>query len=343
MVNLGIGSMTAFTGTLNIIGGNFRKSTNSGSAAGTAVNIDGTETSNAQYSRFNFIGTDQIGALSGNQYAILSGGNGTMTYEIGARNLDTTFAGLIRNGSESGDPRLVSLTKVGTGKLTLSGTNTYTGDTRVLDGVLAVTGTSIADTNKVILDGGTMEITGEETVDTLFFGGEQQAAGTWGSEDSTADNKDSTRFSGTGVLTVVTGPEPVAGFESWIAGYGLAEEDQGTSIDADKDGLNNLLEYVLGGDPSLHDAATIAPEGGVSGSDYVFSFVRSDASEADTSQTVEFGNDLEVWGSIPIGASPGTAPVAIVEDSPDADFDTVTVTIPTAGATKFFARLKVEK
>jgi autotransporter-associated beta strand protein len=342
-VNLGIGSMTAFTGTLNIIGGNFRKRTGSGSAAGAIVNIDGTETSKAQYSRFDYVGTDQIGALSGNQYAILSGGNGTMTYEIGARNLDTTFAGLIRDGSDVGNPRLVSLTKVGTGKLTLSGTNTYTGDTRVLDGVLAVTGTSIDDNNKVILDGGTMEITGEETVDTLFFGSEQQAAGTWGSEDSDADNKDSTRFSGTGVLNVVTEPVPVTGFESWIAGYGLAEEDQGPSIDADKDGLNNLLEYVLGGDPSLNDAAAITPQGGPSGSNYVFSFVRSDVSEADTTQTVEYGDDLEVWGSIPIGASPGVEPVAIVEDSPNADFDTVTVTIPTAGATKFFARLKVVK
>ena len=42
-----------------------------------------------------------------------------------------------------------------------------------------------------------------------------------------------------------------------------------------------------------------------------------------------------------IGASPGVAPVVIQADVPDASLDTVTVTIPTGGASKFFARLKV--
>jgi hypothetical protein len=37
---------------------------------------------------------------------------------------------------------------------------------------------------------------------------------------------------------------------------------------------------------------------------------------------------------------PGIAPVAIQEDVPSPDFDSVTVTIPTGGAPRFFARLR---
>jgi autotransporter-associated beta strand protein len=141
-VNLGIGDMTNFTGTLNILGGNFRKSTGSGSSASATVNIIGTSTSAAQYSRHSFVGTEHIGALSGNQHAILSGGNGTMTYSIGALNQDTTYSGLIRNGADGASVRVVSLTKTGTGVLTLDGTNTYSGVTNINDGVLLIHGSN---------------------------------------------------------------------------------------------------------------------------------------------------------------------------------------------------------
>ena len=39
--------------------------------------------------------------------------------------------------------------------------------------------------------------------------------------------------------------------------------------------------------------------------------------------------------------APGAAPVVIQEDAPDGSLDSVTVTLPTGGAPKFFARLKV--
>jgi hypothetical protein len=78
------------------------------------------------------------------------------------------------------------------------------------------------------------------------------------------------------------------------------------------------------------------------GSNYVFTFKRSDFSESDTTQSVEYGNDLTVWGSYAIGSSSAT-PVVVSENTPTAALDTVTVTIPTAGASKFFARLKVVK
>lgn len=261
--------------------------------------------------------------------------NGPFTVNTPVSNAISELSGVV---SGSG-----SLTKSGAGTLVLSAANTYTGDTFVNNGVLAVNGSSIADTNQLVIDGGIVQVTGTETVNSLYFGGVQQAGGTWGSTASAATHKDDSRFSGTGVLSVTTGPA-VGGFDSWVAGFGLAVEDRDPADDPDGDGHNNLLEYTLGGNPSLNDAASIAPTGSKDGlGNYIFTFRRSDLSETDGTQFVEYGNDLVVWGSYSIGASPGTAPVVIQEDTPSSSIDTVTVTIPTQGATKFFARLKVVK
>ena len=52
-------------------------------------------------------------------------------------------------------------------------------------------------------------------------------------------------------------------FEQWADSIGLAEysvEDQGLSADPDRDGLVNLLEYALGGDPLVVDAFQVRPQ-----------------------------------------------------------------------------------
>ena len=69
----------------------------------------------------------KLGALSGTGRIGLSGN--AAVWEIGALNTDTTFSGLIE-GANAG------VRKVGTGTLTLSGVNTYTGNTTVNAGIL---------------------------------------------------------------------------------------------------------------------------------------------------------------------------------------------------------------
>jgi autotransporter-associated beta strand protein len=94
------------------------------------------------------------------------------------------------------------LTKIGSGNLTLNGTNTYTGDTKVSGGVLAVRSSSLANTGKLIIDGGKVNLNNAgtpetaETVSTLFFGTTQQAAGTY-SATGTNGTIASTNFTGT--------------------------------------------------------------------------------------------------------------------------------------------------
>lgn len=68
-----------------------------------------------------------IGSLEGDRLALLGANNLT----IGSNNLSTTFAGVIQGAG--------SITKSGSGKLTLSGANTYTGGTIVSAGSLLVT------------------------------------------------------------------------------------------------------------------------------------------------------------------------------------------------------------
>lgn len=73
-------------------------------------------------------------------------GNGTnsanLIYQIGALNTDSSIAGIIQNGGiNTGGSSVagsVGLTKVGTGSLTLTGTNTYTAVTTVNAGTLLV-------------------------------------------------------------------------------------------------------------------------------------------------------------------------------------------------------------
>lgn len=84
--------------------------------------------------------TTHLGALLGGPNTKLAGrGNtgtsGTTTYAIGGKNLSTTFEGEINDGSGT-----TAITKVGTGKLTLSGISIYTGATTIDDGILQVDG-----------------------------------------------------------------------------------------------------------------------------------------------------------------------------------------------------------
>jgi autotransporter-associated beta strand protein len=128
---------TGFTGNLNLTGtgtarlfindGNFGAGVQWGNAA---VDLGGSVTITPVT---NSTGNDiRIGALSGSSpTAILGGGSaGSPRYAIGALNTSTTFAGVVA--------RNASVTKTGTGSLTLTGANTYTGPTTVTGGTLVV-------------------------------------------------------------------------------------------------------------------------------------------------------------------------------------------------------------
>jgi autotransporter-associated beta strand protein len=90
-------------------------------------------------------------------------GNATLT--VGnSKNLASTYAGVIQNGSGGGT---LGLTKAGTNSLTLSGVNTYTGDTMVSAGTLFATGSLTSDVT--VSDAATLG--GGGTVGAVSFAG----------------------------------------------------------------------------------------------------------------------------------------------------------------------------
>jgi autotransporter-associated beta strand protein len=135
---------------------------------------------------------DLSGWTSGNAAASIEGNGqiflGANRLSIGSNNLNTTFSGAIQDGGVSGGT-LSALTKIGTGTLTLSGANYYTGGTNVNAGTLLVSNTrgsgtgsgSVTVTNSTL--GGTGIITGAVTIGntsgvSAFFSPGDAAAGT---------------------------------------------------------------------------------------------------------------------------------------------------------------------
>jgi len=107
-----------------------------------------------------------INGLSG-AGTVTNSGSSSFVLSVGYNDQTSNFSGVIENGSGGG----MGLTKQGTGTLTLSGSNTYTGVTKITSGTLSVAsigaggspGNLGAATNvnsKIVFDGGTLQYTG---------------------------------------------------------------------------------------------------------------------------------------------------------------------------------------
>jgi hypothetical protein len=133
---------------------------------------------------------------------------------------------------------------------------------------------------------------------------------------------------------------PASPFELWMNNYpAITGADRAADVDFDHDGLSNGVEFVIASDPSL-TTTTGRPAATVTGGNLVFTFKRSDASEA-SDVSVEYGTDLQSWPNeilIPAGPLAGP-PVNVVDNGVDPD--DVTVTIPMSGDPRKFARLSV--
>jgi len=141
----------------------------SGNSTGGTARVEAFGNGNLDISAHNAPGV-AIGSIEGSGIAFLGARNLT----VGSNNVSTTFSGVIQDGGTAGGAG-GSLTKIGTGKLTLSGANTYTGGTTISagsNGTLFVTNRRGSGTGGGAVQvnvgklGGTGKISGSVTVGT---------------------------------------------------------------------------------------------------------------------------------------------------------------------------------
>jgi fibronectin-binding autotransporter adhesin len=273
--------------------------------------------------------------LTGN---ITSGASGTQTLNFNNAGSVSQSTGVIGGGTGT-----IAVTKSGAGSTILSGVNTYSGATTVTGGSLALNGSSIKDTNKLVINGGTVDLTDAETVGTLFFGAAQQAAGTY-SATGAGGTMASANFTGSGTLIVTTGPVITSPYGTWATSKGLTGANNGTNADPDFDGVSNLVEFVLGGQPNPanpgSNSTDLLPVASTPGTDLVFTFTRDAQSKvAQLALTIEVGTDLLTFPAIYTVGNDTASSTAGVTVTPSGGNDIVTLTLARSPDTKKFARL----
>jgi hypothetical protein len=108
--------------------------------------------------------------------------------------------------------------------------------------------------------------------------------------------------------------------------------------DPDKDGICNLMEFAVGGGPMVSTQADL-PKLTKTGNSWIFVYKRNNvALPPNTTQVVEYGNDLDGWTSLEIPAA-SAGSVSII---PGDVVSKVSVAIPNLGP-KTFVRLKVSQ
>lgn len=197
----------------------------------------------------------------------------------GASTNANTISGTISDGAANA---ALPVIKQGTGLWILSGANTYRGSTTINGGTLEIAATGSlkvipkADgTSNKITGTGTLNYKGALNIDLTQVGAAANLT-TWSliDVDTLAETFDSTfavtgftekspgvwkktegdntfTFSeATGQLTLSIG-SPASPFETWMSSnFPSLTSNNGATDDADGDGLNNLVEFALSGDPT---------------------------------------------------------------------------------------------
>lgn len=322
-------SLSSTAGSITVASGavfDYSKNFASGNDLGNAINLSGAGANGlgALNLRGNVTATGPI-ALVSDATISHNFNNATISGPITGTDRNLTLSttvntqpGLVISGPiQLGTGGITVTAAGGSNTVTLSGTNNYTGETRVETGTLRLTGAArIHDTSTVRIASGAilhLDFAGTDTVGALFLGDNSMPVGTYGSLTSAAVNK-SAHFQGDGILQVGV-PDS---YSSWAA---LNAVEGGPGDDDDKDGAANLIEYALidGGE-----------RGALSGTTITF-----------TKRGAPSGNDLTYIIEVPETLQPGSWTPVVTHGPAQLGTPISYDLAPGPSALRRFARLKV--
>jgi fibronectin-binding autotransporter adhesin len=287
-------------------------------------------------------GFDQEAATLSGAGSVVNGGASPAVLEIN-QNAEQAFSGVL--GGATPEENAFSFVKDGAATLTLAGANSYTGDTTVKQGTLSLSQAYLSDTAAVRVitgAGATLNLThGQpDEVAELWIDGVQQPANTYNSGNSSF-------ITGSGSLVVTSGPSGDP-FGTWATSKGLdgsPGKEAGFDDDPDGDGVENGLEWILGGEPLDGKSGGLVNHSASASGGLTLSFTRNEDSIGQATLVVEYnGNLVNPWNSATVGAT-GSGPdgngVTVTIDT-NAAPDDVSVNIPASNAVggKLFGRLK---
>lgn len=256
-----------------------------------------------------------------------------------------TLAGVRRSSSNSSQVSTITNSSTTPATLTLnqSGSLSYSGRiqgnlTLVKSGAGTLTLSSaavLAPSLTLKLEQGSLQLAGNHTVSALFINGVQQPAGSYHAGNAAS------RLSGTGILTVTTGPSTPS-FENWISNIpGLTPSQTSRSADPDGDAINNALEFALGGSPTQADAQ-ILPALTLTPSHAVITFSLRETALASAVLSIETTTSLATGSWTSLGITPTLDP-NVVLSPPNQGMRAVTVRIPrdSLSPSPLFLRLRM--
>lgn len=333
-----------------------------GSSASGVFHNGGTVTVNGTLDLAEGV-IEDVGTVNGSGVVTNHGAAGTTSTLRLRLGSSQTFSGMIQNGSSGAATALeigLDPSRTESGVFTLSGSNTYTGNTTfnqteaslllsstgsmvfapgengVCNKIMAlasqVTGTVTLDgtfnldlTSAAIADGNSWQIVDAVLLPSTTFGATFSVSGFTEASDVWTKVEGANIWSfheSTGMLSLATGG--TSNYSAWAAANGIPGE--AANGDFDEDGLSNLLEYALGTGPTASSGAAGAYAGGTvsfpKGADAV--------ANGDVAWIIQESDDLgigDAWESVTPTVNNGTI---------------ISYTLPTGGP-RVFVRLLVEQ
>jgi autotransporter-associated beta strand protein len=285
-----------------------------------------------------------------------------ITYNFAGDGTTSSISGVIGSTTSLVNGAVVtgSVIKSGTGTLTLSGNNLYTGNTTVSGGTLVLQGGSQA--SPITVESGAtlgFDIAAPTTSTkavTLNAGHKIMVNGsptlanytllTTTASISGTPNLDpaipgyTLTVDGGNTLKLVLAPTNT--FASWISNpaFGLSPADQDLGDDPDGDGIDNGVENFFGTNPGIFSQGLSAVS--ASGGTFTFTHPQNATPASDLTAAYTWSKDLATF--LVNGATDGagsTVSFTTLADTPSPGITTVTATVTGTAASKLFVRIVV--